>query len=50
MHWPGDDEQYFHLAADIDEMETDSGRGRSLTTDGADTLRSGRPNHILLLY
>ena len=48
MHWPGDDAQYFHLAADSDEMETDSGRGRSLTTDGADTLRSG--NKIPLLY
>ena len=40
MHLPGD-EHYFHLAADSDELETDSGRGRSLTTDGADTLRSG---------
>ena len=39
--WTGDGAQQFHLAADRDEMEIDSGRGRSLTTDGADTIRLG---------
>ena len=46
VNWSGDDEQYFHLAADTDEMEIDSGRGRSLTTEGADTLRSGNQMNL----
>ena len=41
MLWNGDDDPQFHLIADTEDMDTDSGRGRSLTTDGADTLRSG---------